>query len=99
MASEVAERLVSIHSLYTWTKRYGVPEEERKAVDSQADEMRRLKAEYPGLRGAGSPAPGRTNGLQDAPCVFFIAHPFAANRAHLSRAGASYCLPRLLAQD
>lgn len=30
-ASEVAERLgVSIHSLYAWTKRYGVPEEERK---------------------------------------------------------------------
>ena len=27
-ASEVAERLgVSIHSLYAWTKRYGVPEE------------------------------------------------------------------------
>jgi transposase len=45
-ASEVAARLgVSIHSLYTWTKRYGVPEEERKAVDSQAEEMRRLKAE------------------------------------------------------
>ena len=45
-ASEVASRLgVSIHSLYAWTKRYGVPEEERKAVDSQADEMRRLKAE------------------------------------------------------
>jgi len=45
-ASEVAARLgVSIHSLYTWTKRYGVPEVERKAVDSQADEMRRLKAE------------------------------------------------------
>jgi transposase len=45
-ASEVAARLgVSIHSLYTWTKRYGMPEEARKAVDSQADEMRRLKAE------------------------------------------------------
>ena len=36
---------MSIHSLYTWTKRYGVPEVERKAVDSQAAEMRRLKAE------------------------------------------------------
>jgi transposase len=36
----VAERLgVSIHSLYAWVKRYGV------AVDSQADEMRRLKAQ------------------------------------------------------
>jgi transposase len=45
-ASEVAARLgISIHSLYAWTKRYGVPEEERKAVDSQADEVRRLKAE------------------------------------------------------
>ena len=44
--SEVAERLgVSIHSLYAWTKRYGVPEEERKAVDAQSEEMRRLKAE------------------------------------------------------
>jgi transposase len=43
--SEVAERLgVSIHSLYAWIKRYGVPEDERKTVDSQADEMRRLKA-------------------------------------------------------
>jgi transposase-like protein len=36
---------VSIHSLYAWIKRYGAPEEERKAVDSQADELRRLKAE------------------------------------------------------
>ena len=45
-ASEVAERLgVSIYSLYAWTKRYGVPEEERKAVDAQSEEMRRLKAE------------------------------------------------------
>ncbi|MBZ2210120.1 IS3 family transposase [Massilia soli] len=44
--SEVAERLgVSIHSLYAWVKRYGMPEEERKAVDAQCDEMRRLKAE------------------------------------------------------
>ncbi len=44
--SEVAERLgVSIHSLYAWVKRYGVPEDERKAVDAQSDEMRRLKAE------------------------------------------------------
>lgn len=34
---QVAERLgVSMHSLYAWMKRYGVPEEERKAVDSQA---------------------------------------------------------------
>ena len=40
-ASEVAERLgVSMHSLYAWMKRYGVPEEERKA-----EELRRLKAE------------------------------------------------------
>jgi len=45
-ASEVAAWLgVSIHSLYAWTKRYSVPEAERKAVDAQSDEMRRLKAE------------------------------------------------------
>lgn len=45
-ASEVAERLwVSMHSLYAWIKRYGVPEEERKALDSQAEELQRLKAE------------------------------------------------------
>jgi transposase len=44
--SERAARLgISIHSLYAWTKRYGVPEAERKAVDAQSDEMRRLKAE------------------------------------------------------
>ena len=50
-ASEVAERLgVSNHSLYAWTKRYGVPEEERKAVDSQSDEMRCLKAELSASR-------------------------------------------------
>jgi len=45
-ASEVGARLgISIHSLYAWTKRYGVPEAERKVVDAQSDEMRRLKAE------------------------------------------------------
>ena len=45
-AAEVAERLgISVHSIYAWTKRYGVPEFERKANDAQADEMRRLKAE------------------------------------------------------
>lgn len=45
-ASEVTERLgVSTHSLYAWTKRYGVSEAERKAVDAKSDEMRRLKAE------------------------------------------------------
>ena len=44
--SEVAERLgVSIHSVYTWMKCYGVPEAERQEADAQADEMRRLKAE------------------------------------------------------
>ena len=38
--SEVAERLgVSIHSLYAWVKRYGVPEEERKTVDVQTDDV------------------------------------------------------------
>ena len=45
-AAEVAERRgVSIHSIYVWTKRYGVPDAERKAQDAQSDEMRRLKAE------------------------------------------------------
>lgn len=45
-AAEVAERLgVSIHSIYAWIKRYGVPDIERKANDAQAEEMRRLKAE------------------------------------------------------
>jgi len=45
-ASEAAARLgVSIPSRYTCTKRYCVPEVEHKAVDSQAEEMRRLKAE------------------------------------------------------
>jgi transposase len=45
-AREVADRLgVSIHSMYSWIKRYSVPEEERIASDAQADEVRRLKAE------------------------------------------------------
>lgn len=45
-AAEVAERLgISIHSIYAWTKHYSVPEDERKAQDAQADEVRRLKAE------------------------------------------------------
>lgn len=45
-AGEVAARLgISIHSLYAWTKRYSVPEAERKVADSQSDEMRRLRAE------------------------------------------------------
>jgi len=45
-AAEVAERLgVSIHSIYAWIKRYGVPDTERKANDAHAEEMRRLKAE------------------------------------------------------
>ncbi|WP_374617286.1 IS3 family transposase [Thauera aminoaromatica] len=44
--AEVAVRLgVSAHSLYTWIKRYGVPAEQRAERDSQADEIRRLKAE------------------------------------------------------
>lgn len=45
-AREVADRLgVSIHSMYSWIKRYSVPDEERVAADAQADEVRRLKAE------------------------------------------------------
>src|SRR5690606_818956 len=44
--AEVAVRLgVSAHSLYTWIKRYSVPAEQRAERDSQADEIRRLKAE------------------------------------------------------
>ena len=42
----MAERLgVSVHSIYAWTEHYSLPEEERKAQDTQADEVRRLKAE------------------------------------------------------
>jgi transposase len=45
-AHEVADRLgISIHSMYSWIKRYSVPDEERVAADAQADEVRRLKAE------------------------------------------------------
>lgn len=45
-ASAAAARLgVSIHSLCTWTKRYGMPKEARRAVDSRANQVRRLKAE------------------------------------------------------
>lgn len=46
-AAEVAERLgVGIHSIYVWTKRYIVPNVERKVQDDVlSDEMRRLKAE------------------------------------------------------
>jgi len=36
---------VSIYSLYALMNRYGVPEAERKAVDTQSDEMQRQKAE------------------------------------------------------
>lgn len=44
--AEVAVRLgVSAHSLYAWIKRYAVPAEQRAERDSQADEIRRLKAE------------------------------------------------------
>lgn len=43
---EVAERLgVSFRRLYAWVERYSVPEEYRKAVVAQSDEMRCLKAE------------------------------------------------------
>lgn len=45
-AREVADRPgVSIHSMTSWIKRYGGPDEERIASDEQADEVRRLKAE------------------------------------------------------
>lgn len=31
--------------MYSWIKRYSVPDEERRATDAQSDEVRRLKAE------------------------------------------------------
>ena len=44
--AEVAARLgVSQHSLYQWVKLYGEPESDRREVQSQQDELRRLKAE------------------------------------------------------
>lgn len=44
--AEVAGRLgVSQHSLYQWLKRYGQPVEVRQEQQSQASELRRLKAE------------------------------------------------------
>ncbi len=44
--AEVADRLgVSQHSLYQWLKLYGRPESERNEVQSQQDELRRLRAE------------------------------------------------------
>lgn len=36
---------VSTHSLYTWIKRYAAPAEQGALRDSQADEIRRLKAQ------------------------------------------------------
>jgi transposase len=43
---DVATRLdVSQHSLYQWVKRFSVPPAERKTVDDQHAEIRRLKAE------------------------------------------------------
>lgn len=45
--AEVAGRLgVSQHSLYAWLKDYGRPPEVRQEQQSQAAEMRRLKAEF-----------------------------------------------------
>ena len=44
--AEVSARIgVSQHSLYKWMKAYGVPAAERQATNSQAEELRRLKAE------------------------------------------------------
>lgn len=44
--AEVSARIgVSQHSLYKWIKAYGVPAAERQATNSQAEELRRLKAE------------------------------------------------------
>ena len=44
--AEVSARLgVSQHSLYQWIKAYRSPASERQAQGSQADELRRLKAD------------------------------------------------------
>jgi transposase len=44
--ADVAERLgVSAHSLYVWVKRYGKPQAQRRQVDDQQAELRRLRAE------------------------------------------------------
>ena len=44
--AEVSVRLgVSQHSLYQWLKHYGQPAEVRQEQQSQASELRRLKAE------------------------------------------------------
>lgn len=44
--AEVSARIgVSQHSLYKWIKAYGHPSEQRQAQSSQAEELRRLKAE------------------------------------------------------
>ena len=44
--AEVASRIgVSQHGLYEWVKRYSVPEPERLETQSQAAEIRKLKAE------------------------------------------------------
>lgn len=44
--AEVSARIgVSQHSLYKWIKAYGMPAAERHAQVSQAEELRRLKAE------------------------------------------------------
>jgi len=44
--SEVAQRLgVSPYSLYQWIKHWRLPEAQREVQVSQADEVRRLKAE------------------------------------------------------
>lgn len=43
---EAAGRLgVSQHSLYEWVKRYSLPENERREVEGQTAEIRRLKTE------------------------------------------------------
>lgn len=44
--ADVAARLgVSTYSLYEWIKRYSTPAEQRAKHDTQADEIRKLKAE------------------------------------------------------
>ena len=44
--AEVASRIgVSQHSLYEWLKRYSLPPVERRELQGQSAEIRRLKAE------------------------------------------------------
>lgn len=50
--ADVAARLdVSVHSLYQWMKRFGVPQAERNASDDQQAEIRRFNVTQALLQG------------------------------------------------